>query len=67
MSICEMCANYCYYEDFEEYYCDVDLDEDEYMRFLSSSEKMQPQYFCIYKPSSLAFACPSRNPFRKSR
>ena len=44
MSICEMCANYCYDEDFEEYYCDVDLDEDEYMRFLSSSEKMCPYY-----------------------
>ena len=44
MSICEMCANYCYEEDFEEYYCDVDLDEDEYMRFLSSSEKMCPYY-----------------------
>ena len=44
MSICEMCANYCSDEDFEEYYCDVDLDEDEYMRFLSSSEKMCPYY-----------------------
>ena len=44
MSICEMCANNCYDEDFEEYYCDVDLDEDEYMRFLSSSEKMCPYY-----------------------
>lgn len=44
MSICEMCANYCYDEDFEEYYCDVDLDEDEYMRFLSSSERMCPYY-----------------------
>ena len=44
MSICEMCANYCYDEDFEEYYCDIDLDEDEYMRFLSSSEKMCPYY-----------------------
>lgn len=44
MSICEMCANYCYDENFEEYYCDVDLDEDEYMRFLSSSEKMCPYY-----------------------
>ena len=44
MSICKMCANYCYDEDFEEYYCDVDLDEDEYMRFLSSSEKMCPYY-----------------------
>ena len=44
MSICEMCANYCYDEDFEEFYCHVDLDEDEYMRFLSSSEKMCPYY-----------------------
>lgn len=44
MSICEMCANYCYDEDFEEYYCDIDLDEDEYLRFLSSDEKMCPYY-----------------------
>ena len=35
--------------------------------YLSSSEKMQPQYFCIYSPSSRALFCPSRKPTRKSR
>ncbi len=38
MALCEYCANYCYDEDSEEYYCDVDLDEDEYRRFLSNSD-----------------------------
>ena len=27
---CEFCSNYVYDDDEEEYYCDVNLDEDEY-------------------------------------
>ena len=30
---CEYCANYTYDEECDEYYCDVNLDEDEYYRF----------------------------------
>lgn len=44
MSICDMCANYCYDETEEEYYCDVELDEDEYLKFLSSNEKQCPYF-----------------------
>ena len=38
-------------------------------RFLyrSSSEKMQPQYFCMYSPNSRASSCPSRKRGEKSR
>ena len=35
---CETCANYIYDEEFEEYYCQMNLDEDEYGRLISSSE-----------------------------
>lgn len=33
---CEYCANYTYDEECDEYYCDVNLDEDEYYRFVST-------------------------------
>ena len=43
MSQCENCAN-CYYDDeTEEYCCDINLDEDEMMRLLTS-----PGYQCPY-------------------
>lgn len=41
---CEYCANYTYDEDDDEYYCDVSLDEDEFMRLLESSFKACPYY-----------------------
>lgn len=34
MNECETCANYYYDEEAEEYICEVDMDEDEYIRFL---------------------------------
>ena len=43
--ICDMCQNYCYDEEFEEYYCDINLDEDEYMRFLSTVTETKCPYF----------------------
>lgn len=43
--ICDMCQNYCYDEEFEEYYCDINLDEDEYMRFLSTVTETNCPYF----------------------
>lgn len=40
---CETCANYYYDEETEEYCCDVSLDEDEMVRFLSA-----PDYNCPF-------------------
>ncbi|ABX41424.1 DUF6472 family protein [Lachnoclostridium phytofermentans] len=34
---CECCSNYQYNEDYECYECDVNLDEDDMVRFLSDS------------------------------
>lgn len=41
---CDYCANYAYDEETESYYCDVNLDEDEYYRFISSEYKACPYY-----------------------
>ena len=35
MTQCEACCFYNYDEEYYEYICDVDLDEDEMLRFLS--------------------------------
>mgnify|MGYP003315156336 FL=1 len=43
MTQCENCANYYYDDELQEYCCDVNLDEDEMMRFLTSSN-----YHCPY-------------------
>ena len=40
---CESCANYVYDEESDCMYCEVSLDEDEMMRFLSSQT-----YSCPY-------------------
>ena len=34
---CETCINFVYDEDYECYVCEMDLDEDDMSRFLSSS------------------------------
>lgn len=34
---CESCSHYVYNEDFECYECLIDLDEDEFARFISGS------------------------------
>ena len=41
MAACEFCSNYVF---DESYYCNVNLDEDEYYRFMSSSYKNCPYY-----------------------
>lgn len=41
---CETCANYCYDEEYEEYQCDVNMDEDDLARFLSSKRAACPYY-----------------------
>lgn len=34
---CEECAYYAYDEEYESYFCDMSLDEDEMMRFMQGS------------------------------
>lgn len=44
MSICDTCINYEYDEDYECYTCMMDLDEDEYERFITNSNTSCPYY-----------------------
>lgn len=44
MTNCEACAYFAYDEDYECYVCEMDLDEDEMVRFLSSSFDACPYY-----------------------
>jgi hypothetical protein len=44
MAMCDYCQNYVYDEETEEYACDVELDEDEYGRFLSTSDTACPYF-----------------------
>ena len=41
---CETCAYYAYDEEFEEYYCALNLDEDEYARLVQGQYKKCPYY-----------------------
>ncbi len=41
---CETCWHYDYDEEFDEYYCMMDLDEDEHYRFFSSGQNRCPFY-----------------------
>ena len=43
-NICESCEYYDYDEEFEEYYCKINLDEDEYLHFMESSFENCPYY-----------------------
>lgn len=51
-AICENCANYVYDDDFECYCCNVDLDEDEYGRFMTMQTESCP-YFNFYDEYSV--------------
>lgn len=42
--LCETCANYSYDDEDEEYYCDVQMDEDEFSRVMLSQRKACPFY-----------------------
>lgn len=44
MGNCEMCAFYNYDEEYECYFCDINMDEDEYMRLLSDDHYECPYY-----------------------
>lgn len=41
---CEECAHFVYDDDYEEYLCQVDLDEDEVARFYSDAHYNCPYY-----------------------
>lgn len=41
---CETCSNYVYDEEYDYYICEVDLDEDEMMRFLKHTNSGCPYY-----------------------
>lgn len=41
---CESCSNYEYDEEYDEYYCGVDLDEDEMAHFLQGKVRRCPYY-----------------------
>ena len=43
-SNCEYCNNFVYDEDDEEYYCEVNMDEDDYVRLLTGNYKTCPYY-----------------------
>ena len=44
MTKCESCVFYIYDELYDDYVCDMDLDEDEMVRFLSSSADRCPYW-----------------------
>ena len=44
ITCCESCGNYMYDDEYGYYVCDVNLDEDEMMRFLTSSMRACPYY-----------------------
>lgn len=41
---CDTCAYYYYDEDYGDYLCDIDMDEDEYARFLADRHVQCPYY-----------------------
>lgn len=43
-SCCESCEYYDYDEEYEEYICKIDMDEDEYLHFISSKGQACPYY-----------------------
>ena len=41
---CDTCWHWDYDEEYDEYYCMMDLDEDEYYRFVASGSARCPYY-----------------------
>ncbi len=39
---CESCVFYDYDDEFDEYYCSVDMDEDDYARLMQDPQKACP-------------------------
>ena len=44
---CEQCSYYVYDEEYDEYFCSVNLDEDEMERYMSQGAK-DCHYFSLY-------------------
>ena len=44
MNQCETCAYYVYDEEFDEYVCDVDMDEDDAARLISGHSRECPYW-----------------------
>ncbi|MBE6981118.1 MAG: hypothetical protein E7437_02205 [Ruminococcaceae bacterium] len=44
-SLCETCWHYDYDEEYEEYFCTMDLDEDEVYRFFVSKQHSRCPYY----------------------
>ncbi len=42
--MCDSCAYFSYDEEYEEYVCDMDMDEDDYSRLLESKFRQCPYY-----------------------
>ena len=43
-NLCETCWHYDYDEEYDEYYCMMDLDEDEVYRYFASKQSRCPFY-----------------------
>lgn len=41
---CDSCSNYIYDEDYEYYYCAINLDEDDMVRFIKGTMEGCPHY-----------------------
>lgn len=41
---CDSCVHYVYDDEYDYYYCEVDLDEDEMFRFITGNNKECPYY-----------------------
>ena len=46
---CEYCVNYSYDDDYECYTCEVNLDEDEMVKFITGNFKMGDEYRIVRK------------------
>lgn len=44
-SLCEECWYNTYDEELDDYYCDLQLDEDEYAKFMESDKTKSCKYF----------------------
>lgn len=45
MSQCDTCLYYCYDEEAEGYFCDIDVDEDEYARLAIGKKTKECPYY----------------------
>ncbi|MCR5108540.1 MAG: DUF6472 family protein [Lachnospiraceae bacterium] len=44
MDQCDTCTFYVYDDEYEEYFCEADMDEDDYSRLMTGSHKVCPFY-----------------------